>query len=110
MTFKRLALLFIVSFLLFTLVKLPFSILKPSNSDTMFKGTVWKGYTENVSTAFGSASIRFHANPLSLAALSLSGEMEGTSWELDFSGTNAASGTQAATTHSPCPSAGWCSL
>jgi hypothetical protein len=74
MTFKRLALLFIVCFLLFTLVKLPFSILKPSNSDTMFKGTVWKGYTENVSTAFGSASIRFHANPLSLAALSLSGE------------------------------------
>ncbi len=91
MTFKRLALLFIVCFLVFTLVKLPFSILKPSNSNATFKGSVWKGYTENVSTAFGAASIRFQANPLSLAALSVSGKWSLTSRAIEARGDTAVS-------------------
>lgn len=73
MTFKRLSLIFIIFFLAFILIKLPFAILKPSDNNLTLQGTIWNGQAGNIATPFGPASLSFKANPLSLLTLSVAG-------------------------------------
>jgi hypothetical protein len=88
MKIKALWIIFLAFLLIFLTVKIPFSIINPTNAASAlsgkFSGTIWNGTAKDIITPVGALNLRFKASPLSLLMLSVSGE-----WQANSLGVNA---------------------